>query len=281
MFRSALLLSAALLAAPALAQGPAGEADAPISERPGDFTIGLAVAYGPSYEGSDNYVIRPGGLLRADLGPVVLTTRGTYLYADLLDSDAADGGLDLEAGPIAGVRLNRVGGIEDRRVRRLGKLDPAIELGGFFGVGVKGLTNPYDRLGARVEVVGDVNGVHDSLVVTPSVEFQTPLSRTTFVGASLSADFVSDKYADAYFSVDAPGAARSGLPVFNADGGYKNWGANLIAAHSLTGDLRRGWALFGLANYKRLQNDFRRSPLVSIAGDPDQWFGAVGVSYTF
>ena len=57
--------------------------------------------------------------------------------------------------------------------------------------------------------------------------------------------------------------------------------ATLFAAYSLSGDLRRGLALFGLANYKKLQNDFRRSPLVSDAGDADQFFGAVGVSYTF
>lgn len=271
----------AFLATPAFAQGPAGEPDAPIEERPGNYSIGLGVAVGPSYEGSDNYSIRPAGLLRADLGAVTLTTRGTYLYADLLDGDAAEGGLDLEAGPIAGVRLNRTSGIKDARVRRLGELDAAIELGGFAGIGYKGLTNPYDRLGVRVEYVTDVADVHGGYVISPSLEFQTPLSTSFFVGASLSADFANDEYADTYFSVTPAGTAASGLSTFNADGGYKSWGASLLAAYSLSGDLRRGFALFGLANYKRLQNDFRRSPLVSEAGDAEQLFGAVGVSYTF
>jgi len=278
--RYALVLLGAL-ATPALAQGPAGEPDAPIEERPGDFTVGLGAAYGPSYEGSDNFTIRPAGVLRADLGPVTLTTRGTYLYADLLDGDAAEGGLDLEAGPIAGVRLNRTSGVKDARVRRLGELDAAIELGGFAGVGYKGLTNPYDRLGVRVEYLTDVADVHGGYVISPSIEFQTPLSTAIFVGASLSAEFANDEYADTYFSVSPAGTAASGLSTFDADGGYKNWSASLFAAYSLSGDLRRGLALFGLANYKKLQNDFRRSPLVSEAGDADQFFGAVGVSYTF
>lgn len=275
------LILAGLLAAPAFAQGPAGEPDAPIEERPGDYTIGLGIAYGPSYEGSDDYSIRPGGLLRADFGPVTLTTRGTYLYADLLDGDAAEGGLDFEAGPIAGVRLNRTSGIKDDRVRALGELDAAVELGGFAGIGYKGLTNPYDRLGLRVEYLTDVADVHGGYVISPSIEFQTPLSTSIFVGAALSAEFANDEYAETYFSVSPAGSAASGLSSFDADGGFKNWGVSLIAAHSLSGDLRRGLALFGLANYKKLQNDFRRSPLVSEAGDADQFFGAVGLSYTF
>lgn len=280
---AALALGAILAFAvqPAQAQSPTGEPDAPISEAPGNFSIGIGAAYGPSYEGSDNYTIFPAGILRADLGSVTLTTRGTYLYADLLDGDAIEGGLDLEAGPIAGVRLNRTSDIKDRRVRRLGEIDAGIELGGFVGVGYKGLTNPYDRLGVRVELVHDVADAHGGFVVSPSIEFQTPLSTSIFVGASLSAEFASEDYADAYFSITPAGAARSGLSAFDADGGYKNWGASLIAAHSLSGDLRRGLAVFGLANYKSLQNDFERSPIVSQAGDSSQWFGALGISYTF
>ncbi len=222
-------------------------------------------------------------MLRADLGPILLTTRGTYLNVDLLDGDGPGeaSGLDIEFGPIVGVRLNRTSGIKDRRVRRLGELDAAIEVGGFVDVGYEGLTNPYDRLGVRVELLYDVADVHDSLVVSPSIEFQTPLSQSIFVGASVSAEFVQDDFADAYFSVTPAGAAASGLSAFDADGGLKNYGASLFAAHSLSGDLRRGFAVFGLANYKRLQNDFRRSPIVAQAGDADQWFGALGISYTF
>ena len=79
-----------LAAQPARAQAPAGEPDAPIEEAPGNFSIGLGAAYGPSYEGSDDYTIFPAGILRADFGPVALSTRGTYLYADVLDGDAAE-----------------------------------------------------------------------------------------------------------------------------------------------------------------------------------------------
>ncbi len=213
-----------------------------------------------------------------DTGPLLPAVQVPTL---LLDGDAAEGGLDLELGPIAGVRLNRTSDIKDRRVRRLGELDAAIEVGGFVGVGYKGLTNPYDRLGVRVELLQDVADAHGGYVVSPSIEFQTPLSTSLFVGASLSAEFASEDYADAYFSITPAGATASGLSAFDADGGYKNWGASLIAAHSLSGDLRRGFAVFGLANYKKLQNDFRRSPIVSQAGDADQWFGALGISYTF
>jgi len=49
---------------------------------------------------------------------------------------------------------------------------------------------------------------------------------------------------------------------------------------SLSGE-RKGWALFGIASYKRLQGDMARSPIVSLTGSADQFFGSVGLGYTF
>ncbi|WP_310467593.1 MipA/OmpV family protein [Sphingomonas sp.] len=266
-----------LAATPAFAQD--SDATLPDDEQAGATTIGLGAAFVPDYEGSDDYRLVPGGVLRTKIGSVSIQTRGLAVYADLIDGGSD--GVDLDLGPILAVRLNRTGKIKDNVVDELPDRNAAIEVGGFAGVGFKGLTNPYDRLSLRLDAVKDIGSAHQSLVLSPSVDFTTPLSKTFFMGASLSADFVADRYADYYFSVTPSGALASGLPVFDADGGMKNWKVGLLANQSLSGDLRRGWSLFGTTSYSRLVGDFKRSPIVSRRGSAGQWMGAVGVGYTF
>lgn len=266
------------LATPALAQAtdqtvmPEPDADRDY------FSIGLGAAAVADYEGSDDYRLIPGAIIRAKKGGLTVFSRGTYLYADVVNTGSK---VDLDAGPIVGVRLNRRGKIRDDAVDALGDRNVAVEVGGFGGVTLKGLTNPYDALSIRLDAVKDVANAHESWVLTPSLDFGTPLSLTTFVGASLSADFTSDRYARYYFGIDTAGAIRSGLPVYDPEGGFKSWQVGLLASQSLSGDLRRGWALFGTGSYKRLAGDFADSPIVAERGSRTQWFGAVGVGYTF
>ena len=266
-----------LAASPALAQDT--DTTLPEDEQAGTTTIGLGAAAVPDYEGSDDYRLVPGGVLRTKIGGVSIQTRGLAIYADFIDGGSE--GVDFDLGPILGVRLNRTGKIKDDVVDELPDRNAAIEIGGFAGLGFKGLTNPYDKLSFRVDAVKDVGNAHQSLVLSPSLDFTTPLSKTFLMGASISADFVADRYADYYFSVTPGGALASGLPVYDADGGMKNWKVGLLAGQSLSGDLRRGWSLFGTGSYSRLVGDFKRSPIVSQRGSAGQWMGALGIGYTF
>ena len=59
------------------------------------------------------------------------------------------------------------------------------------------------------------------------------------------------------------------------------WEVGLLASQSLSGDLRRGWGLFGTASYKRLVGDFKRSPIVADRGSATQWFVSAGVGYSW
>ena len=273
--RTALLVMPICLATAANAQSLPGEADG------GDtVTIALGGAYRPSYEGSDDYKLSPAAIVRGRVSGVSFWTRGTSLYVDVVPESG--NGLDISAGPILGVRLNRTGGVKDDQVRALGKLDTAYEVGGFVGIAKTGvLTSAYDNLGFRISYVKDVGGAHESHVITPAIEYGTPLSTKTYVGAGVSADFVGGGYASYYFDVTPAGAAASGLSSFDADGGFKSWGVNLLGAVALTGDLRGGLSLAVIGSYSRLQKDFRRSPITSEAGSPNQWFGAIGLAYTF
>jgi outer membrane scaffolding protein for murein synthesis (MipA/OmpV family) len=278
------LIAAALCACatPALAQADASATPAPLpdpNDRSDTVTIGGGVGFVPDYEGSNDYRLIPAGAARGRVSGISFFTRSTYLYVDLVPQGA--GKLDLDAGPIVGVRLNRTGKIKDDFVAALPDRKAAIEVGGFVGVTAHGLTNPYDALSVRLDVVKDVGNGHESTVISPTIDFGTPLSRTLYVGASLSADWVGGGYADSYFSITPADSLRSGLRTFDADGGFKGWKAGLLANQSLTGDLTHGLSLFGTASYGRLSGDFKRSPIVADRGSPTQWFAAVGLGYTF
>ncbi|RJF93350.1 MipA/OmpV family protein [Sphingomonas cavernae] len=244
-------------------------------------TLGGGVAYGPSYEGSDDYQIIPGAQVRGKVDGYSFFMRGLQFYADLV-REAPEETLDLSFGPVVGARLNRVTSIKDAQVRALGKLDPAFELGAYVGIGKTGvITSAYDSLAFRVAYTADVASAHKSYVITPSIEYGTPLSKQTYVGVGASADYVGDGFARYYYSVSPAGSAASGLSTFDADGGFKSVSLNLLGAQSLEGDLRAGWSLFAVGGWTKLLGDFKRSPVVSEAGDDDQWFGAFGVAYTF
>ena len=276
-----LLLTALLagaLASPAFAQ----EAEAPLPD-PEDvadnWTVALGAGWTPDYVGSNDYRIIPAAAIRGKIGGIGITTRSTYLYADLVPRGA--GKVDFDAGPIIGARFNRTGKVKDDIVDLLPERKTAIELGAFGGISLHGLTNPYDALSFRLDLLRDIGKAHKSTVVSPEVSFSTPLSRRTYVSASVGADFVSNRFADYYFGIDAADALVSGLPAFNPDGGMKNWKIGLLANQSITGDLTGGLSVFGTVNYSRLVGDFKRSPIVSDRGSANQWLFAAGLAYTF
>lgn len=266
-------------ATPVLAQ-PVSDTTLPDPNDQSDtVTVGLGGALIPDYEGSSDYRMIPGGAIRGRIDGISFFTRATYLYVDVIRRPAE--GLDIDAGPIVGLRLNRTGRVKDRPVRFLGKKDTAIEVGGFVGATWNGLTNPYDALSFRVDVVNDVGGAHKSTVITPTVDFGTPLSRTLYVGLSGSLEWVGDGYADYYYSIDGPGSIASGLPVYDADGGLKFWRLGMLANQSLSGDLTKGFSVFGSGAYTKLVGDFADSPIVDQRGSSGQWLLAFGLAYTW
>lgn len=278
--KSVLFAAAGVLAiaAPAFAQSAKPALPDP-NDQSDTFTIGGGIAVLPDYEGSDDYRLIPAAAARGRVGEIAFATRSTYLYVDLIPRGAAR--LELDAGPIVGVRFNRTGKIKDDFVDRLPERNKAIEVGGFVGVTAHGLTNPYDALSVRLDVVKDVANGHESTVISPTIDFGTPLSRTLYVGASLSADWVGGGFADTYFSITPAEALASGLRPYDADGGFKGWKVGLLANQSITGDLTGGLSLFGTASYSRLAGDFKRSPIAADRGSAGQWFGAIGLGYTF
>jgi MipA family protein len=221
----------------------------------------------------------PAAAVRGQVSGISFSTRGTYLYVDVIP--ASGGKFDFNAGPIAGVRLGTRRHIKDDIIELLPRRKRAFEVGGFVGVSLHGLTNPYDTLAFDVDVLHDIGSAHKSTVISPNVTFSTPLSRQTYASLSAGAEFVSNKFADYYFTINPADSLATGLPAFDADGGMKNWKASLLLNQSITGDLLGGISVFGLGQYSRLVGDFKRSPIVSVRGSASQWTGAIGLAYTW
>jgi MipA family protein len=283
----ALALQAFALAEPLSAQTQETEtakADAP--DRgvfAGDWlTLGIGAGYGPSYEGSDDYVLFPAPIAQGSVSGFDFGARGPGLYVDLVRDGNSDRNVKFLAGPLVRVRLDRRSDIKDPVVRALGKEDVAVELGATAGVSFSKVLNPFDTFTLSTDIQWDVAGAHGGRLISPGISYSTPLSTSIFTSLSLSATHVDSDYADTYYSIDAAGSAASGLPVFDAGSGWKSYGASFLGGVDLSGDARDGgWAVFGLVSYSRLTGDAKRSPVTSIRGDADQWFLAGGVSYTF
>lgn len=249
----------------------------------GDWlTVGIGVGYGPSYEGSNDEVFFPAPVAQGSVAGFDFGARGPGLYVDLIRDGDSESNVKFIAGPLVRARLDRHSKIKDPVVKLLGKEDVAVEVGATLGIQFQKVLHEYDQLAIGTDVQWDVAGAHGGRLITPSVSYTTPLSPGIITNLSLSAVHVDDDYAQTYFSIDPAGSLASGLPTFDADGGWKSYGASLLVGLDLSGDVRDGGlGVFGVASYSKLTGDAKRSPVTSIRGDADQWFFGAGLSYTF
>jgi outer membrane protein len=273
------------LAMPAAAQeAPLPPAPPPTIDTDGDsITIGAGVAVLPDYEGSNDYRFVPApGAIGTYKGFSFLLA-GNRLSIDVIPNKPGPS-FDFQFGPVAVVNFNRTSlkSIDDPRVRALGKLDTAIELGGYVGFGKTGvITSPYDKLSVSVSYRHDVTDTHDSYVLTPTINYVTPLSTKAAIGLFGSADRVGTGYAQTYYAVRPGQVLASGLPAYTPGKGWKSYSLGAVGTYALTGDLLHGFKLVAGGTYSRMLDEIGQSPLVAIAGRKRQWLGAVGLAYTF
>ncbi|GGB74758.1 MipA/OmpV family protein [Blastomonas aquatica] len=248
-----------------------------------DFTItvGMGAGFVPSYEGSNQYVLFPAPVVQGNYKGYAFAARGPGLFVDLI-KDPLFPKVEYIAGPLIRARFDRVARIRDEVVQQLGDRNIAVEIGGSAGIKVNRIFDRFDSLTFQTDAVYDIAGAHSGAVVTPSVSYNKLLGAKGVINLSVSGDIVDGNFADYYFSVDAAGSAVSGLPQYRAGGGLKSLGASALLGFDLSGDaLDGGWGVFVLGSYLRMQGDAADSPIVSIRGDANQFFGGAGLTYTF
>ncbi|MBB4857272.1 outer membrane scaffolding protein for murein synthesis (MipA/OmpV family) [Novosphingobium chloroacetimidivorans] len=271
-------LTAALVSLPAFAQ------DATSSDLDADrITIGVGGVYMPSYRGSDDYSVSPVPVIQGQFKGIGINPRAGGVALDFIP-DNRDSGFGFSLGPVATYSGNRARGIRDDVVKRVGKLDDAVELGVTAGVTAYKLTNPYDSLSLSIDARWDVAGAYKGMVWTPNLTYATPLSKGSLVTLNVSAHHGDGKFNRYYYSVTPAQSLRTGgaLPVYNAKKGWDSVSFGLLGAYDLDGDLLNGGlAIFALGSYSKMLNDGKDTPYTRIRGDADQWIGGLGVAYTF
>jgi outer membrane protein len=238
--------------------------------------VGLGASVIPDYEGSEEF----------DPWPVVFGryTWANGMYADLggtSDGRAgrAKGNLIaeqwvemLKAGPVLQFRFER-DDVDSDRVDRMEKVKYAVEAGAFVGLA-------KNRWLVNLTVVTDVSDVHEGTLVELAAAYKLPVSDQADITFGVGATYADEDYMQTYFGVSPADAARSGLPVYDADSGVKDVGANLALQYKFSS----AWGALGAFKYNQLLGDAEDSPVVKNVdseGSETQFFFSLAAVYFF
>ncbi len=95
-----------------------------------------------------------------------------------------------------------------------------------------------------------------------------------FLRPGLQTSLASGEYMERYFGVTTGQSFSSGLRAFDADGGFKSFGAGILAGYALD----EHWSIGSRASYDRLVGDAADSPITKAK---DQFKLSLGLTYSF
>lgn len=175
---------------------------------------------------------------------------------------------NLHVGPIGKLRFPRRESAF-AELQGLGDVGYAVELGGF----AEYWFTPWLR--ARAEVRQGFGG-HHGIVSDVSGDLVVPLGKAVLSGGP-RLTLATAAALDPYFSITPAQSAATGLPVFDAKGGVRSYGAGAQARVFWS----KEWATHVFAEYERLTGDAAHSPLVVQRGSVDQLTYGAGLTYSF
>jgi outer membrane scaffolding protein for murein synthesis (MipA/OmpV family) len=269
----AALLALAMSAAPVMAYE---EISNDLSKGEAGGFIGLGATYAPDYEGGDDYeayIAAFGNYRRASgryisLGGTSGTEKAARVRVNFIAKDQSS---ILEFGPLLQYRLKRDrDSVDNNKVQKMNEIDAAIEAGAFIGLD----SGPWS---ASVSYAHDVTSVYkgDLWYINGGYGIQVNDGFDLKLGAHLT--WASRKFMDDYFGVSGSESAKTGLPKYSADGGFKDAGIGLTGHYMFNQD----WGLLGNVSYTRMLNDAEDSPLVEKVGDKNQYAAVLAVTYSF
>lgn len=271
-YRLALLLAAALWAAPAAAQTPTpltnwqlsvGEVLAKQGGALPDWrvTLGAGVDFDPLYEGSKRYHFLPSVVLDVRYRDILFISDGEGAGVNLVRGENYRGGVAIA------YDLGRDHHIQTR-LSGLGNVEAAPEAKAFFDYFFKAVVLNLDLrqgLGGNDGLVGDV-GFY--------VPLQVPLVEDFYVFTGPSVTLADDRYMQAFFGVSPAQASHSQFHVFTARGGLYRAGWGVTAVHRMTDH----WWIEVEGAWQYLLGDAARSPIVE---DRDELNAGFNVLYRF
>ena len=156
-------------------------------------------------------------------------------------------------------------------VKGLGDVGYTLQLGGYLDY----WANPFLRM--RVEGLqgfGAASGVTTNL----SMDAVVPVTPALTLSGGPRARVDSAAAESPYFSVSQAQSAASGLPAYNAAGGFQAVGAGTQAKYRID----PAWATYSFVEYDKLVGSTAASPVVSgPGGSANQWTFGIGLTYSF
>ena len=242
--------------------------DADESKFGGSILFGAGVK--PEYEGSEDYEATPLAAGKLEYGQYYLEAHGMNLRANVSPLSI------IEFGPSAAFKGGR-DDVDNERVDRMRDIDDTVEAGAFVKIPVRQVFDNKDEFEFEVEFLTDTGDVHEGYKVKFGLSYKYLLTKKLRLGASLSATYASEDYNQTYFGIDTDNSARSGLPQYEADGGFKDAGVGVNVLYLLN----ENWGVTGIASYKQLIGDAADSPIVDQEGSSSQAMVGMGVLYRF
>lgn len=231
---------------------------------PRRYRVAIGPQFTPSYPGEDKLRLSP----LFDLG----ITRGDDPFA----FEAADESFEVPMIDDSGFQVGGVANFQGARRRKtagiaIDEVGTTIELGGYMQYWLT------KQLRARAELRQGING-HGGLISNAGFDYVARNGDKWLFAIGPRITVTDNKYREAYFEVTPAVAARTGLPVYRADGSWvQAYGATATTNFQLT----RRWGIYAYAKYDRLTGDGADSPITRTIGNRNQFSGGAALSFTF
>ncbi len=138
---------------------------------------------------------------------------------------------------------------DDTILRGLGDIDPTVELGIFADYLWK------EFLIVQTSFRHAVSG-HESFIGDAGIFFQNRVGKFSYrIGPEVT--FSTDDYVQEYYGITPAQSARSGLPVYDPDGGFVDVGITLTTKYQIN----EKWGVVGFASVDFLLEEVTDSPL--------------------
>lgn len=229
------------------------------------FTLGVEGGVWPSYDGSNRSRIIPFPIFDARRAgtPRQFRARLDGASVGIVETGA------FRLGPTAKIKLPRRES-DDLDLRGLGDIGWAVEIGGFAEYW------PVQWLRTRAELRQGFGG-HHGIVTELTSDLVAPVTPKLMLSGGPRMTIASGAAMSPYFSITPAQSVASGLPVFDARGGVRSYGAGAQARYEWS----QQWASHLFVEYERLTASAADSPLVSLRGSRDQVSIGIGLSYSF
>lgn len=229
-----------------------------------DVSVGIGVGAAPEYEGSEDYVAVPLPYLNVGFSNnMSVNLLVNKAKVNLIPSAMWKAG-------VVGEYIPERDDVENDVVDTMKPVDASFMVGGFAGV-------EYGDWSASVEAMQDAADGNDGAIVRLNGGYKIPIDQTWSLNLGVFTTYADDTYMEAYFSVSPADSARSGLPVYEAEAGFKDVGASVLVTYKVG----ENWGLKGLASYRALLGDAADSPIVDDEGDTNQINAGILAYYSF